>query len=82
MALDPVCAMSAHPETRQIGPGACRRCGMALEPAAGVLSAFTAAQSDDRRRGDEGKLRIGGDERAGVQPASDAPRTPGCGDFI
>src|SRR6266513_913535 len=41
LALDPVFAMAAHPETRQIGPGACRRCGMALEPAAGVLSAFT-----------------------------------------
>ena len=41
MALDPVFAMSAHPETRQIGPGACRRCAMALEPVAGVLFPFT-----------------------------------------
>ncbi len=30
-----------HPETRQIEPGACRRCGTALEPVAGVLFPFT-----------------------------------------
>src|SRR5215467_3326093 len=46
--LDPKSAQSAiyvcpmHPEVRQIGPGTCPKCGMALEPAT-----FTIATVDE-----------------------------------
>src|SRR5690349_4914270 len=35
-ALEYTCPM--HPEVRQIGPGACPKCGMALEPAAFTMA--------------------------------------------
>ena len=44
-----------HPEVRQVGPGSCPKCGMALEP----LRSPPPPQPDDREHRDEPELGVG-----------------------
>ena len=49
-SLDIIYTCPMHPEIRQIGPGACPKCGMTLEPLVAAAEEDTSEIDDMSRR--------------------------------